>query len=178
VNISGDLPSELGVNQIQCDPYDSNTLFAATDYGLYFTTNGGAEWEKENRIPNVRIEQLKLRISDRRLFAVTYGRGIWYMTLGTGSEPFTSVPKSPPVLSFGIYPNPVKDEVSITFAHAPTGLVDLELHSIEGKLLHKETRINTGQETMRLDMGRMPGGVYLLRVQNGYVSGTKKLIKQ
>lgn len=81
-NISGDLPTRLPVNYIQADPNDpDNSLFAATDFGLYYTTNGGTNWIKEPSIPNVSIHEMKIRETDRALFLFTHGRGIWKLDL-------------------------------------------------------------------------------------------------
>lgn len=81
-DISGDLPTELPVNYVQADPEDpDNVLFAATDFGLYYTTNGGTNWIKDVSVPNVAIHEAKLRQSDRSLYLFTHGRGIWYVPL-------------------------------------------------------------------------------------------------
>ncbi|MEM1000210.1 MAG: T9SS type A sorting domain-containing protein [Bacteroidota bacterium] len=81
-DLSGDLPTQLPVNYVQADPDDpDNILFAATDFGLYYTTNGGTNWIKDVSVPNVAIFQAKLRQSDRTLFLFTHGRGIWTLPL-------------------------------------------------------------------------------------------------
>ena len=80
--IHGNLPASLPVNWVECDPQDpDNVLFAGTDYGLYFSNDGGQTWNKEDRIPNVYVIQLSLRESDRSLFAYTHGRGAWRLKL-------------------------------------------------------------------------------------------------
>lgn len=81
-DISGDLPPRLPVNFVQIDPTSPDSVFyAATDFGLYYTFDGGTHWIKEQQIPNVSIHQLKLRPSDRTMFAFTHGRGIWKLVL-------------------------------------------------------------------------------------------------
>lgn len=81
-SIHGNLPASLPVNWVECDPDDpDNVLFAGTDFGLYYTSNGGVNWIKEERIPNVYVIQLSLRASDRTLFAYTHGRGSWKLKL-------------------------------------------------------------------------------------------------
>ena len=81
INISGDLPPNLPVNQIQVDPNDPGFLYAATDFGLYYSSNGGQNWVKELGIPNVAIQEMRLRTSDRSLFLFTFGRGVWYLRM-------------------------------------------------------------------------------------------------
>lgn len=81
-SIQGNLPVGLPVNWIECDPDDpDNIIFAGTDFGLYYTLDGGINWKKEERIPNVYILQMSFRKSDRTLFLYTHGRGIWKLRL-------------------------------------------------------------------------------------------------
>jgi hypothetical protein len=81
-DVGGDLPPELPVNYISVDPSDPNRkMFVGTDFGLYYTTNAGANWSKHAKIPNVAIHETKLRASDRSLFLFTHGRGVWQIRL-------------------------------------------------------------------------------------------------
>jgi hypothetical protein len=83
------------------DPSDpANTWYAATDHGVYQTTDGGAAWSDvtvSHGLPNVEVSQLVFLDSEtggRHLYAGTYGRGIWRMTLESSSklEDFTIQP--------------------------------------------------------------------------------------
>lgn len=70
--ISGNLPSRISVYQVQAHPESPDSvLFAATSFGLYYTTNGGITWEKETRVPNVMILEMKLRPDDNAIFLFT-----------------------------------------------------------------------------------------------------------
>ena len=80
--VSGDLPLELPVNTLALHPIaPTEVMFAGTDFGLFYTIDGGDHWVKDERFPNVPIQQLKIRPSDRKMFAFTFGRGIWMMQL-------------------------------------------------------------------------------------------------
>ncbi len=82
VSVAGNLPATLPVNSLEIDPNEPDlTYFAATDFGLYFTRDGGSNWIKEQRIPNVSIHAIALRDSDRSLFVFTHGRGVWKLTI-------------------------------------------------------------------------------------------------
>ena len=80
VPLAADLP-DMPVNDIALDPDDipaHNTIFAATDAGVYVTTDGGASWAKlGNNLPNVAVVSLALHESSRTLRAATHGRGVW-----------------------------------------------------------------------------------------------------
>lgn len=91
-NVSGDLPSTLGVNSIAVDPWHPNdVLFVGTDFGVYYTENGGTNWSKVSQIPNTPVHEIKIRPSDRKIFIFTHGRGIWTLELND-CEPVTEYP--------------------------------------------------------------------------------------
>lgn len=87
LNISGNpattgLPEGLPVNFVQVHPQAPDEIFfAGTDFGLYYTVDGGVTWYKESSVPNVAIFQMKLRPEDHKLFLFTHGRGVWEVSL-------------------------------------------------------------------------------------------------
>lgn len=61
---------------IRTDPHREGLLFAGTEYGLYLSIDGGANWQAfQNNLPLVPITDLALK--DRHLIAATQGRGFW-----------------------------------------------------------------------------------------------------
>jgi hypothetical protein len=83
LNISGNLPN-VPVNWLAIDPDDPNTIYAATNVGVYVAYDGGVEHEQWRTLgkglPNVPVMQLKITRS-RKLIAATYGRGVWSLDL-------------------------------------------------------------------------------------------------
>lgn len=74
---SGDLP-DIPVNAIVVHPDDPNTVFAATDNGVYKTQNAGQKWRDfSNGLPNAIVGDLILHLRTRRLRAGTRNRGAW-----------------------------------------------------------------------------------------------------
>lgn len=77
---AGQLPA-LPVSWIAMHPVLHDLLFAATDLGLFHSTNGGASWSPVADGPeNVCIEQLVWK-NPRELLCVTHGRGVYVATL-------------------------------------------------------------------------------------------------
>jgi hypothetical protein len=77
--LSADLPN-TPVNDLVLDPDDSSrkTLFAATDSGVFVTTNGGSSWSTLGTgLPNVAVLSLALHEPSRTLRAATHGRSAW-----------------------------------------------------------------------------------------------------
>ena len=78
-----DLP-DVPVNDLVLDPDDPahNTIYAATDSGVFFTANGGSSWSLlAGGMPNVPVIALALHDPSRTLRAGTHGRGAWDVTL-------------------------------------------------------------------------------------------------
>lgn len=81
--LTTDLPN-TPVNDVVVDPDDvtNNTLYVATDVGVFITTNGGASWsELATGLPHVECTSLKLDEAARALRVGTHGRGDWDLQL-------------------------------------------------------------------------------------------------
>ncbi|HXN24194.1 MAG TPA: hypothetical protein VOA41_15750 [Candidatus Dormibacteraeota bacterium] len=78
-----DLPN-VPVNDLVIDPDLPGTLYAATDIGVFLSSNGGATWTtlNNNSLPNVAVLSLRMHRASRTLFAATHGRGAWNLSLG------------------------------------------------------------------------------------------------
>jgi photosystem II stability/assembly factor-like uncharacterized protein len=80
-DISGDLP-DAPVNDVIWHPTDKNTLFVATDVGVFTTTDLGAHWTKIGaNLPLVPVNDVNIQKDTMTLFAATYGRSIWETTI-------------------------------------------------------------------------------------------------
>lgn len=78
----------IPVNALVVDDHDDQTVYAATDIGVFVTRDGGASWQDFTggylpglRLPRVVVSGLGLDRTSRRLFASTIGRGAFYRPL-------------------------------------------------------------------------------------------------
>jgi hypothetical protein len=79
-SISGDLPDGTIVWAIQQDHVDPNLIFLGTEYGIYFTPNGGANWHMlKNGAPTISFRDIKIHRRDEDLVGATFGRGFYVL---------------------------------------------------------------------------------------------------
>ncbi len=79
--IDGNLP-DAPANEILPDPGQPDRFFVATDLGVYETANGGATWHALGAgLPNVVVTSLALNATNRDLFAGTYGRSVFSISV-------------------------------------------------------------------------------------------------
>ncbi len=78
-SIVGDLPERGSVFSIAEDPVEPNLLFAGTEFGAYFTLNGGGEWFELNGLPTIPVRDLAIHPRENDLVLATFGRGFWVL---------------------------------------------------------------------------------------------------
>ncbi len=79
-SIRGNLPDRTMVWRIVQDHVAPNLLFAATEFGIYFTVNGGGEWTKlKGGVPTISFRDLALQREANDLVAASFGRGFYVL---------------------------------------------------------------------------------------------------
>ncbi len=80
-DISNGLPN-VSVNAVALDPNSANTIYVGTDVGVYRTIDLGVSWQAfDNGIPNVIISDLHVDAEDNMLYAATFGRGMYKLSI-------------------------------------------------------------------------------------------------
>jgi len=80
-DISANLP-ETPVNDLIVDPESSNSLYLATDVGVFISLNDGESWNILNAgMPNLVIADLSYHSPTKKLLAATYGRSMYDIDL-------------------------------------------------------------------------------------------------
>ncbi len=89
-NNSTGLPN-LTTSDIVYDNTSNNALYIATDIGVYYTDDTMSDWKAFGlSLPNVVVNDLEIQHSTQRLYAATWGRGVWSAELVGEDEPPTS----------------------------------------------------------------------------------------
>lgn len=83
-------------------------------------------------------------------------------------------------LEISNYPNPFSHNTTITFNLDKPGVHSLELTSLSGQaVLREEKYFEQGQQSINLQIGHIPAGIYLYSIKlNGQVLGVKKIVKR
>jgi hypothetical protein len=87
--ISGNLPERGSAHTIAEDHIDPNLLFVGTEFGLFFTQDGGDTWHQlKESFPTIAVRDLEIQRRETDLVVGTFGRGIYilddYSPLRTG----------------------------------------------------------------------------------------------
>ena len=76
-SIASDLPSWKPVKTIEEDPRNPNVLFVGTEFGLYWTTDGGRHWSPASgNVPPVMVDRIIVNQKNNDLILATHGRGV------------------------------------------------------------------------------------------------------
>ena len=76
-SIVGDLPERGTVYCIKQDHVDPNLLFVGTEFGAFFSVNGGLNWVKLSGLPTISIYDLDIQKREDALVAASFGRGFY-----------------------------------------------------------------------------------------------------
>ncbi len=168
-DISANLPKGLPVNSVAVDPRSpEHYIFAGTDFGLYYTLDGGKTWNKEMSIPSVAVHEVKIRNSDRSLFAFTHGRGMWYLKLKDVQTSTVNVEKA----QVRIYPNPASEFIQINCSKP---MSHIKVFNLQGSEVFQQ---NAGQQkTCKLTIDALPKGVYFIQIHAQGIVKTERIIK-
>jgi photosystem II stability/assembly factor-like uncharacterized protein len=79
-SISGNLPVNGPTWAIAEDHIDPNLLFAGTEYGLFFTRDGGRNWSRlKGGLPTIAVRDLAIQKRESDLVLATFGRGFYVL---------------------------------------------------------------------------------------------------
>ena len=77
-DITANLPSESKLIARHHARSGKNTVYVGTALGVYFINDDTTSWETfDNNLPNVAVRDLEVNEEDSKLFAATYGRGVF-----------------------------------------------------------------------------------------------------
>jgi len=163
--IDGNLP-DMPVRWAMFYPGDNSKAIIATETGVWQTAliNGASTvWDPEPTFPNVRVDMLQYRASDRLLAAATHGRGIFTANLPA------------PILNCGDVTGLNAGSISLTGATIGwTAVTGASSYDVDYKLTSATSWTNAATATTSLSQvltGLQSGSQYDVRVRSNCTAG-------
>ena len=148
-------------------------LYLGMDYGIFYIDNTLDEWQPySTNLPNVIINELEINSTDGKIYAGTYGRGLWASPYVPHLLNTTSLLNDTDV---EIFPNPVKNSVTINFRKGAEA--DFRIYDQLGKLVRYQPNVYISQPHS-IDISELNSGIYFIRINSDIGTITKRLIKK
>lgn len=115
-SISGDLPTRGAAFAIRQDHVNAKLLFAGTEFGCFFSNDGGTSWTKLGGLPTIAVYDIDIQKRENDVVVATFGRGFYVLDNYT---PLRNL--SPETLDKEAHLFPVKDALQYV-PSSPLGL--------------------------------------------------------
>lgn len=78
--ITNNLPEKGSVYALEEDPVDPNLLFCGTEFGVFFSNNGGKNWKQlKAGLPPIAVRDIAIQERENDLVLATFGRGFYVL---------------------------------------------------------------------------------------------------
>ncbi len=177
MDISGNFP-DIPINDFVVIP-DRNYLVIATDIGVYYSEDGGVNWEiMGSELPNVIITDLTYHDAEEILVAASYGRGLY--TLDLTDVVNTNIPVK---VSLDLKPkgNPFNQELEVQFSIEKSDSFIARIIDMNGRIVSQKIlgEMDPGSHQLEWDAANWEQGVYICSIVNrsGTLRGSVKLVR-
>jgi photosystem II stability/assembly factor-like uncharacterized protein len=176
-DISGNLV-DLPVNDILPDPQIPDRLYIGTDFGVYYTDDGGLVWQwMGDGHPICPVMDIELHDGERKLVSGTHGRSMYEFDLtqvGVDDE------DRPPIASYRLYqnyPNPFNASTTISFEARKAGRAKVCVYDVNGRLVTElfNGHVGVGKHTMVFNADNLASGIYFVSLKVGNFSDSRKM---
>ncbi|HNU08216.1 MAG TPA: hypothetical protein PKO33_10670, partial [Pyrinomonadaceae bacterium] len=80
VSITSNLPQRGSLYGFAEDPVNPNLLFVGTEFGMFFSVDGGGKWiQMKGNLPTIAVRDIAIQKSEDDLVIATFGRGIYVL---------------------------------------------------------------------------------------------------
>lgn len=147
-------------------------LYLGMNYGVFYIDNTFTEWQPfSNNLPNVIISELEINTVENKIYAGTYGRGLWRSDLFNdtlSTEDFE-------LNNIAMFPNPATNQVRLSWNKAEQ--VTVKIYNSLGKIMYY-TKGQTLLEPLKINTAQYNSGLYFVSVNTVNAVITKKLMIQ
>src|SRR5258708_16412030 len=80
ISITGNLPARGSLYAIAEDHVNPNLLFVGTEFGVFFTVDGGVKWmQMKSGLPTIAVRDIAIQKTENDLVLATFGRGFYVL---------------------------------------------------------------------------------------------------
>jgi photosystem II stability/assembly factor-like uncharacterized protein len=80
ISCTGNLPIRGSIYSIAEDHVNANLLFVGTEFGIYFTLDGGQKWiQLKGGLPTIAVRDIAIQKRENDLVLATFGRGFYIL---------------------------------------------------------------------------------------------------
>ncbi len=166
---------------------DANTILVGTEFGVYATDNGGADWSPENVNPMGPVIVYDIRQQWRDPSVVENAGYIYLGTFGRGSfrsktyekNSFEEVAENTNELvgNLVVMPNPMSEYGWLNFEASEKAQVNMDIYGINGqKVKSLNFTMNEGSNHYRFDVSDLRDGSYIIQLKKDDKISTKKFV--
>lgn len=179
-DISGNLP-EVPLNDLIIDSSNTNTIYVASDVGVFYTV-GNNDWKiLGSNLPNVPVTDITLHNPTRKLIAATFGRSMYKYNLNSISNVIETKILENDFSVLQNYPNPFNPVTKIKFVipeEAGDKRVRLSVYNILGSRISDLVNEIKSPGTYEIEFNGsdLASGVYIYKFTSGKFSVSKKML--
>ena len=163
---SGSLPA-VPVNCIVYQNGSNDGLFIGTDLGVFYRDAGMSDWILYNNgLPNVIVNDLEISYQNTKLWAGTFGRGLWSSGLSIG------INENELSNSISVYPNPT-DGIFTLASSLPSEKLEIEISNAIGEKVYQ---VKTNNNNTEIDLSKVSNGIYFVKINSQKGTTTKKIV--
>jgi hypothetical protein len=168
-NYSGSLPN-VPANCITYLKGSNEGLYIGTDIGVFYTDASMTDWVPyQNGLPNVIVNDLEISYNDNKLWAGTYGRGLWKTDLYTGAVGIETQNINKEIY---IFPNPNSGKFSVQVPDNKQ--YDVAVCNMHGEVVFEQRQIHSSHNAIELN--DVKPGVYFVRLTIDNTTISRKII--
>ena len=178
ISKEGDLP-DLPVLTILPNPNDPDEVIIGTELGVWttknFTSNSPAWEHSYNGMSDVKVTDLDLKKGTNKVFAATYGRGMFSGYFSEAGEPQKPPVETPEELA--VYPAISGGSYNL-LSHRNLSTAELLVFDMKGQLIYHRKEALEENIPLPLDLAKEASGMYFLKVKAGNKEFLQKIIKK
>ena len=164
-NISYNLPNLPANCIVYQGDKDSDILYVGMDIGVYYLVEGTTEWKLlTGNLPNAIIQELEINTTTKKLYAATFGRGIWSVDLLSGSSFVASDFYS---MNAVVMANPVINKNFVVKADY-NDVESIEVIDMLGRRIYQENLQSKALKFgKKITLNDAQGGIYFVKLIKG-----------